>query len=141
AKLVKGETVDLCVPADSAIVIEGVLHPTRTAIDGPSPGPSMLFTPYANPQPVFEASAIAMSEAPIYRNHLEAPFTGSSGAAAAVPGGDHLGSHPRHGYSDSRSHLPAGWCNARPDLATGPGGRRAGGRRVAVSYERLHEQQ
>jgi len=35
----------------------------------------MLFTPYANPQPVFEVTAITMSEAPIYRNHLETPFT------------------------------------------------------------------
>jgi 2,5-furandicarboxylate decarboxylase 1 len=74
-ELVRCETVDLCVPADSSIVIEGFLHPDRTATDGPSPGPSMLFTPYANPQPVFEVTAITMSEAPIYRNHQETPFT------------------------------------------------------------------
>jgi 2,5-furandicarboxylate decarboxylase 1 len=74
-EVVKCETVDLVVPADSAIVIEGFLHPTRTATDGPSPGPSMLFTPYSNPQPVFEVTAITMSESPIYRNHQETPFT------------------------------------------------------------------
>jgi 2,5-furandicarboxylate decarboxylase 1 len=74
-EVVKCKTVDLVVPADASIVIEGYLSPTRTAQDGPSPGPSMLFTPYAMQQPVFEVTAITMSRNPIYRNHQMTPFT------------------------------------------------------------------
>ncbi|MCI0575204.1 MAG: UbiD family decarboxylase [Chloroflexi bacterium] len=68
-------TVDLIVPADASIVIEGYVDPTRTAQDGPSPGPTMLFTPYVAQQPVFEVTAITMRRDPIYRNHLVTPFT------------------------------------------------------------------
>jgi 2,5-furandicarboxylate decarboxylase 1 len=68
-------TNDLIVPADASIVIEGFIDPTRTAQDGPSPGPTMLFTPYADQQPVFEVTAITLSERPIYRNHQMTPFT------------------------------------------------------------------
>jgi hypothetical protein len=49
--------------------------PTRTAQDGPSPGPTMLFTPYASQQPVFEVTAITMRDEPIYRHHQMTPFT------------------------------------------------------------------
>ena len=68
-------TIDLIVPADASIVIEGYVDPNRTAQDGPSPGPTMLFTPYASQQPVFEVTAITMRHNPIYRNHLMTPFT------------------------------------------------------------------
>jgi len=69
------ETNGLPVPADASIVIEGWVDPARLAQDGPSPGPTMLFTPYANPQPVFEVTAITMRRDPIYRNHQMTPFT------------------------------------------------------------------
>jgi len=68
-------TIDLSVPADASIVIEGYVLPDRTAQDGPSPGPTMLFTPYASQQPVFEVTAITMRKDPVYRNHLMTPFT------------------------------------------------------------------
>ena len=44
------KTVDLLVPADASIVIEGYVSPDpdRGAQDGPSLGPTMLFTPYAS---------------------------------------------------------------------------------------------
>jgi 2,5-furandicarboxylate decarboxylase 1 len=74
-EVVRCKTVDLVVPADASIVIEGYLSPTRTAQDGPSPGPTMLFTPYATQQPVFEVTAITMRSRPIYRNHQMTPFT------------------------------------------------------------------
>ena len=67
--------MDLPVPSDACVVIEGYLSPTRTAQDGPSPGPTMLYTPYATQQPVFEVTAITMSANPIYRNHQMTPFT------------------------------------------------------------------
>ncbi len=69
------KTIDLIVPAEACIVIEGYVDPNRRAQDGPSPGPTMLFTPYASQQPVFEVTAISMSDKPIYRNHLMTPFT------------------------------------------------------------------
>ena len=69
------KTVDLLIPADASIVIEGHLSPTRTARDGPSPGPTALFTPGISEQPVFEVSAITLRKDPIYRNHMMTPFT------------------------------------------------------------------
>jgi len=69
------KTVDLAVPADASIVIEGYLSPTRTAQDGPNPGPTMLFCPYVMQQPVFEVTAITMRRDPIYRHHQVTPFT------------------------------------------------------------------
>ncbi len=71
----KCKTIDLVVPAEASIVIEGYIHPSRTAQDGPSPGPTMLYTPYASQQPVFEVTAITMSKSPVYRNHQMTPFT------------------------------------------------------------------
>lgn len=68
-------TVDLVVPADASLVIEGYVDPERRAQDGPSPGPTMLFTPWATQQPVFEVTAITRRNDPIYRNHLMTPFT------------------------------------------------------------------
>jgi 2,5-furandicarboxylate decarboxylase 1 len=68
-------TVDLVVPADASIVLEGYVSPTQTAQDGPSPGPTMLFTPYASQQPVFEVTAITRRKDPVYRNHQMTPFT------------------------------------------------------------------
>jgi 2,5-furandicarboxylate decarboxylase 1 len=74
-RMVTCETNGLPVPADASIVIEGFVDPGRTAQDGPSPGPTILFTPFANPQPVFEVTAITMRRDPVYRNHAMTPFT------------------------------------------------------------------
>ncbi len=68
-------TVDLVVPADASVVIEGYVDPERRAPDGPSPGPTMLFTPWVTQQPVFVVTAITHRRQPIYRNHLMTPFT------------------------------------------------------------------
>jgi 2,5-furandicarboxylate decarboxylase 1 len=69
------KTIDLLVPADASIVIEGYLSPTRTAADGPNPGPTMLYCPYVMQKPVFEVTAITMRRNPIYRHHQCTPFT------------------------------------------------------------------
>lgn len=74
-EMVRCKTIDLIVPADASVIIEGFVNLTGTAQDGPSPGPTMLFTPYAEQQPVFEVTAITMRERPVYRNHLMTPFT------------------------------------------------------------------
>jgi 2,5-furandicarboxylate decarboxylase 1 len=69
------KTVDLLVPADASIVIEGYVNPNRMAADGPNPGPTGLFTPHIQQQPVFEVTAITMRKDPIYRHHQVTPFT------------------------------------------------------------------
>jgi len=74
-EITKCKTVDLYVPADASIVIEGNVSPTRTAQDGPNPGPNTLFCPYKMQQPVFEVTAITMRKDPIYRHHQTTPFT------------------------------------------------------------------
>lgn len=68
-------TVDLVVPADASVVIEGYVHPERIAQDGPSPGPTMLFMPWATSQPVFEVTAVTRRSDPVYRHHQVTPFT------------------------------------------------------------------
>jgi len=74
--VVKCRTIDLPVPADASLVIEGYVSLDDTAQDGPSPGPTMLFTPYAEQQPIFEVTAITMRKhTRWYRNHLMTPFT------------------------------------------------------------------
>lgn len=75
AEVTRGVTVDLPVPADASIVIEGYVNETRMAPDGPNPGPTMLFCPYQQQQPVFEITAITMRKDPIYRHHQCTPFT------------------------------------------------------------------
>ncbi|MCX7012600.1 MAG: UbiD family decarboxylase [Candidatus Sumerlaeota bacterium] len=74
-EITRCKTVDLPVPADSSIVIEGLVDPKRMAQDGPSPGPTMLFCPGAQQMPVFEVTAITMRKDPVYRNHQMTPFT------------------------------------------------------------------
>jgi 2,5-furandicarboxylate decarboxylase 1 len=78
-EVVPCRSVDLVVPADACAVIEGYVNPQRSATDGPSPGPTMLFTPYAAEQPVFEVTAITRRREPIYRNHLMTPITDHQG--------------------------------------------------------------
>ena len=87
AEVVKCKTVDLMVPADASIVIEGYVSPTRTAQDGPSPGPTMLFTPYASQQPVFEVTAITCAAEPDLSQSPDDAVHRSPGDAAAVSRG------------------------------------------------------
>ncbi|MGH7906852.1 MAG: UbiD family decarboxylase [Candidatus Binataceae bacterium] len=73
--LVRCETIDLLVPAEAEIVIEGYVDPERTGIDGPSPGPACYYVPRTAPAPEFEVTAITMRKNPIYRNHMTIPWT------------------------------------------------------------------
>lgn len=74
-ELIRCKTVDLEVPADASVVLEGYVSLTRTAQDGPNPGPNMLFCPFKMQQPVFEITAITMRTDPIYRHLQTTPFT------------------------------------------------------------------
>jgi 2,5-furandicarboxylate decarboxylase 1 len=74
-EVVPCKTVDLVVPADASIVIEGYVDPGKTAQDGPNPGPNMIYCPYKMQMPVFEVTAITMRKDPVYRHHQVTPFT------------------------------------------------------------------
>ncbi|PHS28128.1 MAG: hypothetical protein COA84_02450 [Robiginitomaculum sp.] len=65
AELVKCKTIDLHVPAEAEIVIEGHVHPTKTAPEGPYGDHTGYYNSVEN-FPVFEISAITMREDPMY---------------------------------------------------------------------------
>jgi len=114
--------VDLMVPADASIVIEGYVSTTRTAQDGPSPGPTMLFTPYASQQPVFEVTAIMTRRQPIYRHHRMTPFTDHQEMPRLFHGGDPLRAAASHGACGARRSFSAGRRVAERDHPSGAGG-------------------
>ncbi|MCZ6764791.1 MAG: UbiD family decarboxylase [Alphaproteobacteria bacterium] len=64
-ELVAAKTVPLQVPAEAEIVIEGHVHPDRTADEGPY-GDHTGYYNAVEPFPVFEISAITMRADPIY---------------------------------------------------------------------------
>jgi 2,5-furandicarboxylate decarboxylase 1 len=73
--LVRCETIDLLVPAEAQVVIEGYVNPERVGVDGPNPGPATYYLPLRAPAPEFEVTAITMRREPIYRNHMCVPWT------------------------------------------------------------------
>ena len=58
-------TQSLAVPAETEIVIEGVVHPDRTAPEGPF-GEFVGYLSDSGPAPVFEATALTMRRDPVY---------------------------------------------------------------------------
>lgn len=68
-EVVKGETVDLEVPATAEIVIEGNVLPNVREEEGPFGEVSGYYTP-SNPKPVIEVSAITHRKNPIYQAAL-----------------------------------------------------------------------
>ena len=68
-EVVKGETVDLEIPATAEIVIEGTVLPNVREEEGPFGEVSGYYTP-SNPKPVIEVSAITHRRNPIYQAAL-----------------------------------------------------------------------
>jgi 4-hydroxy-3-polyprenylbenzoate decarboxylase len=64
-ELVKCETVDLEVPADSDFVLEGYVQPGETRAEGPFGDHTGFYTPVED-YPVFHVTAITHRKAPIY---------------------------------------------------------------------------
>lgn len=64
-KLVKCKTVDLEVPANSEIVLEGYVDPEDTRLEGPFGDHTGYYTP-AEPYPTFTLTAIMRKSNPIY---------------------------------------------------------------------------
>ena len=79
-ELVKCLGRDLQVPASAEIVLEGVIHPGETALEGPYGD----HTGYYNEQaefPVFTIERITMRRDPIYHSHLHRQAAGRAGDA------------------------------------------------------------
>src|SRR3954467_14268799 len=64
-ELVQGKTVDLAVPANAEIVLEGYIEKDELTAEGPFGAPTGFYTP-AEPFPVFHVTALTMREDAIY---------------------------------------------------------------------------
>jgi 4-hydroxy-3-polyprenylbenzoate decarboxylase len=64
-KLVKAKTVDIHVPADAEIVLEGYVDPTESRLEGPF-GDHTGYYSLADMFPVFHATCMTMRERPVY---------------------------------------------------------------------------
>ncbi len=75
-EMVPCETVDLTVPANAEIVIEGNIDLKRTLKSGDVTSPSMYYLPHCEQVPELRVTAITMrADRPIYRNHQTCPDT------------------------------------------------------------------
>jgi len=81
-ELVKGETVDLEVPAHAEIVLEGRLLPHVREVEGPFGEYPKYYGP-ASPKPVIELTAITTRQSPIY--HTIVPATMEHLLLGAIP--------------------------------------------------------
>jgi len=70
-EVVKGETVDIMVPAEAEIVIEGVLDPTKTRDEGPF-GEWPRYYTGAGERPFIKVTAITMRKDAIYQDVMAA---------------------------------------------------------------------
>ena len=75
-EMVPCETLDMNVPAQAEIVVEGFVDLTGMHDVGVSVGPSSYYLPRTSKLPEFTVTAITMrGDRPIYRNHLTCPGT------------------------------------------------------------------
>ncbi len=81
-ELVKGETVDLAVPAHAEIVLEGRLLPKVRELEGPFGEYPKYYGPQS-PKPVIELTAITARKNPIY--HTIVPATMEHMLLGAIP--------------------------------------------------------
>ncbi len=83
-EVVKGETVDLEVPATAEIVIEGTILPNVREEEGPFGEVSGYYTP-SFPKPVIEVSAITHRKNPIYQAALTGMPTTENHVLKQIP--------------------------------------------------------
>ncbi len=70
-EVVKAETVDLPVPANAEIVIEGTIHPKERKMEGPLGEYPGYYGSVAGPKPVVRVKCITHRDDPIFRGTLE----------------------------------------------------------------------
>ena len=97
-KLVKCETIDVDVPADAEIVVEGVLSPSKWATQGAFASFNGFYD-LPRRQPVFDVTAITMRKNPIYQHvHIGRPFNECNSIASFF--------RALHVYQDLKTVLP-----------------------------------
>lgn len=69
--VVKCETIDLYVPANAEIVIEGTIHPKERKMEGPCGEYPGYYGSVPGPKPVFRAKCATYRNDPIFRGTLE----------------------------------------------------------------------
>lgn len=70
------ETIDLCVPAQAEIAVEGNISLSQTGRTGDVTSPSMYCLPHYEDVPELHVTAITMrADRPVYRNHQTCPAT------------------------------------------------------------------
>jgi 2,5-furandicarboxylate decarboxylase 1 len=75
-EMVPCETLDLTVPAQAEIVVEGYVHLSEKFAVGEVTSPSMYHLPHSEMVPEVEITAMTMrGDRPIYRNHQTTPNT------------------------------------------------------------------
>lgn len=75
-EMVPCETIDLTVPAQAEIVVEGYVHLREKFKVGEVTSPSMYHLPHTEQVPEVEITALTMrADRPIYRNHQTCPDT------------------------------------------------------------------
>ncbi len=85
-KMVKCETIDVDVPADAEIVIEGVYHPFKWAKQGRFASFNGFYDD-ARRRPAFEVTAITMRAKPIFQHvHIGRPLNETNNIAAFFRG-------------------------------------------------------
>jgi UbiD family decarboxylase len=67
---VRAKTVDLQVPAQAEIVVEGELHPTERMLEAPFGEFAGYMTPESRPRPVFEVTCITHRTDPVYYGYV-----------------------------------------------------------------------
>lgn len=69
--VVAAETVDLFVPANAEIVLEGTIHPKERKMEGPAGEYPGYYGNVPSPKPVFRCRCITHRDDPIFRGTLE----------------------------------------------------------------------
>ncbi len=83
-KTVPGRTVDLPVPADAEIVIEGFIDPTERKTEGPFGEYPGYYGEVPSPKPVIHVTAITHRDDPIFQGSMEGHPIAESHVMAAI---------------------------------------------------------
>jgi 4-hydroxy-3-polyprenylbenzoate decarboxylase len=106
-KLVKCETVDLCVPATSEIVIEGVVPPHERQAEGPFGEYTGYLARESVPKPVFRVSALTHRNDPIQvHSCMGVPVDDSAVVTTVIRAADILDDLRQKGLPVKMVYLP-----------------------------------
>ncbi len=106
-RLVKCETVDLCVPASSEIVIEGIVRPHERRKEGPFGEYTGYLARDSSPKPVFHVTALTHRNDPIQvHSCMGVPVDDSAVITTVVRAADILDDLRQKGFPVKGVYLP-----------------------------------